>query len=98
MTGSANLVPCYSERRGTRSAGDLVRDRPAIVWALPVARVTAGVIFMAHGSQKLFGAFGGPGLAGVVKMLGAIGYLVTVDEFFGGLGLWVGVLCRWPSG
>jgi len=30
-------------------------------------------------------------------MLGPIGYLVTVDEFFGGLGLLVGVLSRFSA-
>jgi len=79
------------------SAHGVERDRSAIAWALLVARVVVGVIFMAHGSQKLFGAFGGPGLAGVVKMLGPVGYLVTVDEFFGGLGLLVGVLSRFSA-
>lgn len=79
------------------SAHEVGRDRPAVAWALLVARVIVGVIFIAHGSQKLFGAFGGPGLAGVVKMLGPVGYLVTVDEFFGGLGLLVGVLSRFSA-
>jgi len=79
------------------SAQEVGRDRPAVDWALLVARVIVGIIFMAHGSQKLFGAFGGPGLAGVVKMLGPVGYLVTVDEFFGGLGLVVGVLSRFSA-
>jgi putative oxidoreductase len=78
----------------TREAGG---DRQAVAWALLVARVIVGVIFMAHGSQKLFGAFGGPGLAGVVKHLGPKGYLVTVDEFFGGLALVVGVLSRFSA-
>ena len=73
------------------------RDRSAIAWALLVARVVVGIIFMAHGSQKMFGAFGGPGLAGVVKFLGPVGYLVAVDEFFGGLGLLVGVLTRFSA-
>jgi putative oxidoreductase len=56
-----------------------------------------GVVFMAHGAQKLFGAFGGPGLAGVVQMLGPIGYLVTIGEFFGGLGLVAGILPRFSA-
>ena len=79
-------------------ARNQVRDRPAVAWALLAARLVVGVIFMAHGAQKLFGAFGGPGLAGAVHFLGPVlGYLVTVDEFFGGLGLVVGVLSRFSA-
>jgi putative oxidoreductase len=59
--------------------------------------VVLGVVFMAHGAQKLFGAFGGPGLAGVVEMMGPLGYLVTIGEFFGGLGLIVGFLPRFSA-
>ncbi len=60
-------------------------------------RVIVGIIFVAHGAQKLFGAFGGPGLAEIVKMMGPIGYLVTIGEFFGGLGLIAGFLCRFSA-
>ena len=70
---------------------------PAIDWALLICRVIVGVIFVAHGSQKLFGAFGGPGLAGTVQFLGPIGYLVTIGEFFGGLGLIFGFLSRFSA-
>jgi len=73
------------------------RDRSAVDWALLIARVALGVIFMAHGAQKLFGAFGGPGLSAVVGMMGPVGYLVTIGEFFGGLGLVVGVLSRFSA-
>jgi putative oxidoreductase len=66
-------------------------------WALLVVRVVAGIIFVAHGSQKVFGAFGGPGLSGTVGMLGPIGYLVAIAEFFGGLGLIVGFLSRFSA-
>jgi putative oxidoreductase len=72
-------------------------DRPAVDWALLAMRIVLGIIFMAHGAQKLFGAFGGPGLAGVVHMMGPIGYLVAIGEFFGGLGLLVGFLCRFSA-
>jgi putative oxidoreductase len=78
------------------------RDRPAVDIALLVVRVVAGVIFAAHGAQKLFGAFGGPGLAAMVQPppdgMGPLGYPVTVGEFFGGLGLIVGFLCRFSAG
>jgi len=74
-----------------------IRDRSAVDWALLIARVALGVVFMAHGAQKLFGAFGGPGLSGIVGMLGPVGYLVTIGEFFGGLGLAVGFLSRFSA-
>ncbi len=66
-------------------------------WALFLVRITAGVVFMAHGSQKMFGAFGGPGLGGVARMMGPIGYLVATAEFFGGLGLILGFLSRFSA-
>src|SRR5947208_1235543 len=77
------------------------QDRPAVDIALLVVRVVAGVIFAAHGAQKLFGAFGGPGLAAMVQPppngMGLLGYPVTIGEFFGGLGLIVGFLCRFSA-
>jgi putative oxidoreductase len=76
---------------------NLSQDRPIVDAALLVVRIIVGVIFMAHGAQKMFGAFGGPGLAGVVQMMGPIGYLVAIGEFFGGLGLIVGFLSRFSA-
>ena len=75
----------------------LPTDRWAVDVSLLIIRVVVGVIFVAHGSQKLFGAFGGPGLNGVVEMMGPVGYLVTIGEFFGGLGLIVGFLTRFSA-
>lgn len=66
----------------------------AIDTALLIVRIILGTIFIAHGSQKLFGAFGGPGLSGIVDMLGPAGYLVAIGEFFGGIGILLGVLAR----
>ena len=74
-----------------------VKESSAVDWALLITRVIVGVVFVAHGSQKLFGAFGGPGLSGVVQMLGPLGYLVTIGEFFGGLGIILGVLSRFSA-
>lgn len=67
-------------------------------------RVPAGIIFMAHGAQKLFGAFGGYGLEGTGQWMGSIGlepgYLMALlagsAEFFGGLLILLGLLVR-PS-
>lgn len=40
---------------------------------IAVLRITTGLTFMAHGSQKLFGAFGGPGLQGMAGWLESLG-------------------------
>jgi len=72
-------------------------DRPAVDISLFVARAAAGVIFAAHGAQKLFGAFGGPGLEKTAEMMGPIAYPVAIGEFFGGLGLVIGFLCRFSA-
>jgi putative oxidoreductase len=75
----------------------LSEDRPAVDLSLLAVRVIAGVIFAAHGAQKLFGAFGGGGLDKTVEMMGPLGYPVTIGEFFGGLGLIVGFLTRFSA-
>lgn len=82
------LEPSVEARSRTATATD---------WGLLFLRLAVGLIFMVHGSQKLFGAFGGPGLANVVKMMGPLGYLVSIGEFFGGLGIVVGFLSRFSS-
>jgi putative oxidoreductase len=76
-------------------------DRPAVDVSLLLVRVIVGVIFAAHGAQKLFGVWGGKGLAATVANppdgMGPIGYLVTIGEFFGGLGLIFGFLTRFSA-
>jgi putative oxidoreductase len=73
------------------------RDRPAVDVSLLIVRVVVGTIFAAHGAQKLFGAFGGPGLSKTAEMMGPIAYPVAIGEFFGGLGLVIGFLCRFSA-
>jgi putative oxidoreductase len=68
----------------------------------PMVRVTAGLMLMPHGAQKLFGWFGGHGLEGTAAWLASVGYepgyLMAVAtgglEFFGGLALALGLLTR----
>ncbi|MBV1788039.1 DoxX family protein [Marinobacterium sp. D7] len=65
-------------------------------------RIPAGIIFAAHGAQKLFGAFGGYGLEGTGQWMASIGlepgYLMALAagsaEFFGGIALLLGLLVR----
>ena len=71
-------------------------------YGLTVLRVFVGIIFAAHGSQKLFGWFGGGGLAGTAQWMESIGLapgtlmalLSGGTEFFGGLALIIGLLAR----
>jgi putative oxidoreductase len=73
------------------------QDRPAVDAALLAVRVVVGIIFALHGSQKLFGAFDGPGLSKMIEMMGILGFFVTIGEFFGGLGLIFGFLTRFSA-
>jgi putative oxidoreductase len=73
-------------------------------WQATVLRVPVGLIFIAHGAQKLFGWFGGYGLTGTGQWLESVGIspgytmalLAGGAEFFGGLALLLGLLVR-PS-
>ena len=65
-------------------------------------RIPIGIILMAHGSQKLFGWFGGYGMQGTGQWMASIGlepgvlmaFLAGSGEFFGGLFLLIGLLTR----
>ena len=71
-------------------------------YGLTILRIAVGVIFAAHGSQKLFGLFGGYGLAGTAQYMDSLGlhpgYLMATlaggTEFFAGLALIIGLLVR----
>ena len=70
-----------------------------------VLRIPTGIVFAFHGSQKLFGAFGGGGLARFSGYLQKIGfpypeigaYAAGGTEFFCGLALIFGVFARLAS-
>lgn len=71
-------------------------------WGALALRLPVGIIFVAHGAQKLFGAFGGYGLEGTSQFMASVGltpgYLMATlaggAEFFGGLALIAGLLVR----
>jgi putative oxidoreductase len=71
-------------------------------WGITALRIAVGIIFAAHGSQKLFGLFGGYGLTGTAQWMESIGLgpgllmalLSGSAEFFGGLALIFGLLVR----
>ena len=69
--------------------------------ALTMLRLVLGVVFFAHGAQKMLGWFGGYGFQASMGFLqtsahlpSAVALLVICVEFFGGLGLIFGLLTR----
>jgi putative oxidoreductase len=78
---------------------DLVSTNPD--WLQTLIRITLGVVFFAHGSQKLLGWFGGPGLKETMRTMHEslglptpLALVAVATEFLGGLGLMVGLLSR----
>jgi putative oxidoreductase len=84
------LITLLTENPSAAHAGNLL------------LRVPVGLIFAAHGAQKLFGWFGGYGLTATAGWLESIGIapglafalLAGGAEFFGGLLLLLGLLTR----
>jgi putative oxidoreductase len=62
--------------------------------------VALGVVMFAHGAQKMLGWWGGGGFSTTMEMFtgqgmpSIVAFLVIVAEFFGGLGLILGLLGR----
>jgi len=57
-------------------------------------RIGAGLLFMEHGAQKLFGALGGMGAPGQKAELVSLMGLAGILEFFGGLLIVIGLMTR----
>jgi putative oxidoreductase len=75
--------------------------------AVLILRLFLGFAFLMHGSQKLLGAFGGGGIAGVTGMLTKLGFepaqvwawVLSITEFVGGICVFFGFLTRfWAAG
>ena len=69
-------------------------------YSLALARIALGVVFFAHGAQKMLGWFGGSGFSGTISQFAKFGMPTAVAlfaifvEFFGGLSLLFGLLSR----
>ncbi len=73
-----------------------IESRQAL--GLTLIRVIVGIVFLVHGSQKLF-IYGHAGVAGAMSQMGIplpalSAYLIMFTEFFGGLALLLGLLSR----
>lgn len=69
--------------------------------ATAILRLVLGLVFFAHGAQKMLGWFGGFGFSGTMGYFtgtmhipAPLAFLAIVAEFFGGLGLILGFLTR----
>ncbi len=81
-------------------ADDSTRWHGGLDFGLLLLRLVVGATMMAHGAQKLFGVFDGPGIGGFADALGGMGYtsqttllswLTALAEFGGGLLLVLGL-------
>jgi putative oxidoreductase len=70
-------------------------------FATTILRVVLGIVFFAHGAQKMLGWFGGYGFTGTMGFFtgtmhipAVFAFLAIAAEFFGGLGLIIGLLTR----
>ncbi len=68
---------------------------------LTLLRLTLGVVFFAHGAQKMLGWFGGNGFNGTMNFFteqmgipAVLAFLAIAAEFFGSIGLLLGLLGR----
>ena len=78
---------------------DLLSTNPD--WTLTLVRTILGIVFFAHGAQKLLGWFGGPGLKETLRTMhetlglpAPLAFAALAAEFFGGLGLIAGLFSR----
>src|SRR5438309_8103901 len=87
----------------TEGSGKMIRklyatdDNTATV----ILRLVLGVVFFAHGAQKMLGWFGGWGFSatvgfftGMMHIPAPLAFLAIAAEFFGGMGLILGFLTR----
>lgn len=94
MSVQAHTAPTVTTRTHAISATD---------WSLLILRLALAAIFIAHGGQKVFGWFGGQGLAATAQSFSNLGisapfaYLAAFTEFFGGVAVLIGVLSRLAS-
>ncbi len=73
--------------------------------AVMILRLVIGVVFIMHGAQKLFGAFGGGGIEGTAQFFGSLGlapatfwaWVVALVEFGGGIAMAIGLFARWAG-
>jgi putative oxidoreductase len=78
---------------------DLLSTNPD--WIQTIVRLILGIVFFAHGAQKVLGWFGGPGLKETIRTMhetlglpASMAFVAALAEFLGGLGFIAGLLGR----
>ncbi|GAB2572399.1 hypothetical protein GCM10027168_01440 [Streptomyces capparidis] len=100
MAPSSRTLPHQSAPVPSSAGGLAAREQIGLDAGLLVLRVAVGLTIAAHGSQKLFGWFDGPGLDGTDQFFTMLGYpsgrtmavIAGLSELLGGLGLALGLL------
>jgi putative oxidoreductase len=82
----------------------LSHARKLLPWAPLAIRLSLGIIFVAHGTQQLFGIWDGPGLPTIIQIQKASGhmpayltFIAAGTEFLGGIAVGIGLLTRIAS-
>jgi putative oxidoreductase len=73
-------------------------------WAGLILRVMLGAVMFPHGAQKMLGWYGGFGFSGTIGLFTQqmqlpwiVALLIVIGEFFGSLGLLVGLLTQFTA-
>ena len=70
-------------------------------WGLTILRLVVGIVFLAHGAQKVF-VFGHGGVTGMLASIriplpSVMAVVLMAVEFLGGAALVLGLLTRWAA-
>lgn len=97
-------LPHQCGQAGINESSVIVMSEKNGNYTLLLLRAAVGIIFFAHGSQKLLGWFGGYGFDATVNFFqqtlgipSLIAILVILGEFFGGIMVLLGLLTRLAS-